>query len=154
MNNRNIMTALNMPVVAPFLLLFGVSSCDQKTSAETEKLSDQSEGEGERPSEIAQNPKALQSNDGVTIDGYKWTVGSLSDSFDADLTIEKAHLLFGPNPLVKTDEDYTMLTYTVESGDLNVPGVRITSFDLLFDGQTLGDVRFGFTTYLERSPEE
>lgn len=93
--------------------------------------------------------KAIFGEEGATIDGTKWTLSDLSDAFDESLTIEKAKETFGARPLIKEHKGNVMFTYIIETNDVYVRGVRITSLDLLFVDGVFENARFGFTTYAE-----
>lgn len=93
--------------------------------------------------------EAIFGEEGATIDGTRWTLSDLSDAFDESLTIEKAKDIFGAKPLIKEHMGNVMLTYIIETNDIYVRGVRITSLDLLFVDGVFENARFGFTTYAE-----
>jgi len=84
---------------------------------------------------------------GQVIDGRVWTISDLSDSFDAGLDIEKAKVLFGTNPLVISIDNSVILTYAIRTENLYVPGIRVTTLDLIFTEDELQNVRLGFTNF-------
>lgn len=83
------------------------------------------------------------------IDGYKLTLGVLSDLLDEGLTIEKTKELLGKNPLVRVDGDTTELRYAVHSNDLHQNGMRITTISITFKNGVMLDSSIGFTGFYD-----
>lgn len=81
------------------------------------------------------------------IDGYKFTLGDVSDALDSDLTIDKAKKIFGDAPYVKEDGDVVRLKYAVNSNRLYENGMRISMLTLEFKNQKFIRSSIDFTAY-------
>lgn len=88
-----------------------------------------------------------QENRGGVVDGRDWTLAKLSDSFDEGMTLASALDLYGEGPVIVEDDGFTMVTYSVDSDDLYVNGVRTTTIDLIFVNSVLENARINFTVF-------
>jgi hypothetical protein len=83
------------------------------------------------------------------IDGYKLSLGDVSDLLDQDLTIEKAKQFFGDQAIIDEDGRSLKLTYAINSNDLYENGMRITTITLVFIEGKFNKASIGFTGYTE-----
>jgi hypothetical protein len=83
------------------------------------------------------------------IDGYKFSLGDVSDVLDQDLTPEKAKQFFGERYNISEDDKSLKLTYAINSNDLYENGMRITTITLHFIGGKFNKASIGFTGYTD-----
>lgn len=83
------------------------------------------------------------------ISGDDWTFSRFSDSLDENISIEEVKSIFGNDPYVNNDGDFTELGYEVVTPDQFQNGVRITTIKFIFEGDALLDVRIGFTAFFD-----
>lgn len=83
------------------------------------------------------------------INGYKFSLGDVSDVLDQDLTIEKAKQFFGDKHIISEDGKSLKLTYAINSNDLYENGMRITTITLVFIEGKFNKASIGFTGYTD-----
>jgi hypothetical protein len=104
--------------------------------------------------EESKAPKSIDlNNEDNMINGRKWTLAKLSDSLDAGFDLDKAKQLFGDDPSISNDGDFTTVTYGIDTPNLYEDGVRATIFELYFEKGILIDARIGFSAYGDLIPK-
>lgn len=84
---------------------------------------------------------------GKGIDGRKWTLADLSNSFDENLTLKKAFSLYGNDPGIENIEGGKILTYEIYTENSHENGVRMVFLKLKFYEDKLDGARIVFAKY-------